>query len=437
MENIFFERTDSRLSLYEVDYWKRMFLSNLKIGVEIEAEGASNSRAKRERLSRFFEPSNRFGVFGKTGVYKVVSDGSLQDGGIEVCTVGRRVNFIDLYSQYKYITDNILNEGFKVTERCGLHNHILFSYYGGEENELEKPIPDIIMKNYFQLTRRYIPALVWITATAYNQNNLNIVTRYEQFCKTGAILGFTPSTRGFNSYIRKLIENGSGTRYEFCNVLPMVVKQEGTTRMHFEFRFPDGSLYPAQIVAQNILFAAMFIKAIELSQIGLISTGGREYWEETKSLYSSLRQGQGFGSNRFAAPINDDVREKLINRTNFMLDELKHGIYFYEPLAFRILKILATQPITTMRHSNTDAEINKSFNDLINNYYEYDIDDCEGIIKAMQTQEGKGSVSLNQWLYRVSEVTNKSYNETQAKMEKLRKLKEIEFDIQLGVPYFK
>lgn len=438
-ESIFYEETNESISLQEAEYWKRMFQYNLKVGVEIEAEHMGNERRTtlRNHFSSLFEPSERFGRFGKSGVYKVVDDGSLRNG-VEICTVGRRINFIDLYVQYKTITDAMINKEFKVDERCGLHSHMLFSYYEHDQNELEKPIPGIIMKNFFQLLRRYAPALVWITSSNFSRGNENVVTRYENFCRTKTLFGITPIGKNLENYIRTMHQSDS-SRYQFCNTRLMGTSENQADRMHIELRFADGSLYPAQIVSQNVLYAAIFIKAIELSQIGVISTGSNEYWESTKSTYSRLRQGSGFTDNRCSDAITEEIKEMLIKRTHAMLNELKHSIYFYEPLAYRILKVLAHTPISIMRHTQTDTEINNAFNDLVKVYYENDTDNSETkeIIKAMQLQSFKGCVSKDQWIYKLCENKNGNYKSLQKSLKNLEKVKKIGFDTSLGVLYFK
>ena len=54
------------------------------------------------------------------------------------------------------------------------------------------------------------------------------------------------------------------------------------TTFHVEFRFPDGSDSPAQIVTQMFLFRVLLMKAVELSQFGVLRIDDEEAWRDNK-----------------------------------------------------------------------------------------------------------------------------------------------------------
>jgi hypothetical protein len=64
--------------------------------------------AVRKRLTDFLRPTNDVSNVGKTGALQVTTDGSLMgEGGVEIPTVGRRVNFNMLLEQAKNIINNV------------------------------------------------------------------------------------------------------------------------------------------------------------------------------------------------------------------------------------------------------------------------------------------------------------------------------------------
>ena len=116
----------------------------------------------REEMKELLQPSENVGVVGKSGAYKVVKDDSLlENGGIEIPTVGRRVYWPSFYKMCAEILEPLTQRfGGFVSERSGQHFHVLTGYLPrdgvhGEVSELEQPLPEIILANLHQLFRRY------------------------------------------------------------------------------------------------------------------------------------------------------------------------------------------------------------------------------------------------------------------------------------------
>jgi hypothetical protein len=148
-------------------------------------------------MHTFFQPTGRINDFGKYGVYQVKTDGSIQNG-LELCTVGRRLDFLDLFVQYDNIINVMMMYEPNMYENAGLHNHVLFDY-SDSYTCLEKPVPGIIFKNFCQLLRRYAPALVWLTSTVYHEGE-DYITRMDYFCKGEELMRYTPINRTAEKY---------------------------------------------------------------------------------------------------------------------------------------------------------------------------------------------------------------------------------------------
>lgn len=433
---LIYDKSDAKLTAQEVRYWKRIFKSNLKIGVEIETnlnQSVSSSRAI-EQLKTLLVPTNNVALFGKTGTYAVKGDGSLVNG-VELCTVGRRIDFIDLYSQYKGICEAIFEHQPEMNARAGLHNHVLLDY-SGSASCIEKPVPGIIMKNFIQLFRRHLPELVWITSTVKDDR---CVTRRDGFCKSETLLNFTPVTRNISEFRNN---NTGADRYQFVNMSPFVSQGDSISRFHFELRFPDGSIWPAQIAAQNVLYAAFIQKAIEISENGIINTGNKEEWAVTKSLFKAIRN-PGMdnstygGENRNSNPATPEEYEMIKERGFEMLKLLKPNLDQFDKHVYLILKFLNEKPISILRRDHNDKQINVLYNETIKSMYNVDFSDCNSLIKIINAQAITSIATKDLWEAAAGEKLSCKRIDIQNKLFKISQVKEIGFDSELGTYVFK
>lgn len=424
-----YEKNDERINAEEVQYWKRMFRSNLKIGVEIETnlDTSINRSDATIELVRSLKPTNNFGNFGSHGVLTIKGDGSLENG-IELCTIGRRLSFLDLYLQYRSITSHIFRFSPIMNQRAGLHNHVLLDY-GVNYNSLEKFVPGVILKNFIQLLRRHLPELVWLTSTVKHTSS---ITRMKNFCDGTNLTRYTPLTRTIYEYKNKI---NSESRYTFINLNPLVATGDEITKFHFELRFPDGSLYPAQIASQNILYASMLIKAIELSEHGIINCGNSDLWEETKTLFAAIRTDHN--GDRLSYPITETQQERIKERCKSMLLEFKSQINSFDTHSYGILSMLADKPISLMRREMDDKEINDYFHAIINNMYVHEIGDCDKISEIINLNKCTGAYSEDNWYTKISAMLEMSVSDIKNKMFKMSQVKQFYFDKELGTMLFK
>jgi hypothetical protein len=247
---------------------------------------------------------------------------------------------------------------------------------------------------------------------------------------------YTPVNKTAQSYIGALV---SSDRYRFANCIPMKVVDDQIRRFHLELRFPDGSLWSAQIAAQNILYGALLIKAIELSELGIIDTGTVEEWEQTKALYKAIRQQHGavFGDDRYSDPPTQEQINIIRNRAINTLKFLKSCISQYDTRAYRVLMFLAQEPISLMRRTKTDLQINQDFHELMKSMYVLDTSPFDSLINAINTMSVSGAVSPRQWTYQYATKAGKSFQEVEMDITKLEQIKQIAWDNELGTFVFK
>lgn len=317
-----------------------------------------DAESVRREMKELFMPSGFVGTVGQSGALDVVKDGSLVDGGIEVPTVGRRVHWQSFYNMCKGIIDPIVARGGFVNERCGQHFHILAGYFKKNVHhkisELEQPLPEIVLANLHQLNRRYELAMFWMMSCGEGMEHLTRWARFRQSIYQYSAL------RNKMSRIQKELaaniacmggssQNGkyASVAYHFCDF-----NAEGDVdTFHIENRIADGCLSPAVISAWAMLTYAMVMKAVRLSQYGVMEVGDQEFGEQVKQVSPHLIEGgrRDWGSNRFADTSGIGPSIPFLRETSRELVQLlKPELYNMGP-AFDILMNLADKPCSLRR----------------------------------------------------------------------------------------
>jgi hypothetical protein len=312
----------------------------------------------RREMKELFMPSGFVGTVGKSGALEVIKDGSLPGGGIEVPTVGRRVHWQSFYNMCKGILDPIVHRGGFVNERCGQHFHVLAGYFKKDVrsriSELEQPLPEIVLANLHQLNRRYELAMFWMMSSG---ENIEHITRWARFRQS--IYQYS-ALRNKMSQIQKELaaniscmggtsQNGkyASVAYHFCDF----DANGDVETFHIENRIADGCLSPAVISAWAMLCYAMVMKAVRLSQYGVMEVGDQDYVGQVKETMPHLIDGgqRGWGDNRHADTSGIGTSIPFLRESSIELVQLlKPELYNMGP-AFNILMDLAEKPCSLRR----------------------------------------------------------------------------------------
>lgn len=312
----------------------------------------------RGNIGKVLKPTRFVGEHGKSGTYKVCRDGSLAgDGGIEIATVGRRVQFASLYDMVARIIGLCAESGGYTDERCSIHIHLLASYltpaFSNKDNghkylqsditELERPMPEIILANFHQLIRRYHCALIWLSAAGIKRSQL---TRWEKFRKS--ILPYS-AIRHKMPLVTQEVGSASKSKrkYAMMNYEQIQFDKEGrVSRFHVEGRYMDGNMSPATIVAHACLLYGLVLKAVEISRYGVLEAGGKEYMDQQKEIYSHLcnHDGPWDGSRHSDTSGLDPYIPELIKQSRQVVRLVKGTLSELAP-ADEILRSLAEKPL--------------------------------------------------------------------------------------------
>jgi hypothetical protein len=320
----------------------------------------------RDELTEVLYPSNFVGETGKYGVLLVTKDGSLvEDGGVEIPTVGRRPHFPTIYRMCERIIDECTSRGAYVNHRTSLHVHVLAGYLDSNPvdkadngrtsrmtvSELEKPVPEIILDNFHQLIRRFQNALVWMSAAVYEPEKYkHSITRWGRFRQS--LVPFSAIQNRMASIIKDMRSNykkvhGIGTNTFINYSLVKFDPDYNISTFHVEGRFMDGTLSPAAVTAFAILHYALVLKAIELSRYGILESFDSSELSRAKEIQAALmnREAQGWDSDRISDNSELDPYIPILKEESKELVYLLKGVLEKFPPAFDILMKLADKPI--------------------------------------------------------------------------------------------
>ncbi len=267
------------------------------------ADLRQDAETVRREMKELLQPTGFVGKFGTHGVLEVKKDNSLEhNGGIEVPTVGRRIHWSSFYKMCQDIIDPIAERGGSVNERCGQHYHILAGYFGSQRigkaiSELEHPMPEIILANLHQLHRRYELAMFWIMSAGQEENHLTRWARFRQSIRKYSALQSRMSKvqAELGEQIISMTNQQKGkyasVAYHFCEFN----KNGEVTTFHIENRIADSVMCPSVVSAWAMLCYALVMKAVTLSQYGIMEIGDQEYCQTLRSCEPNLINGADRG----------------------------------------------------------------------------------------------------------------------------------------------
>lgn len=333
---------------------------------------AKNPNEIRQKIINELEPNNSYGVVSKSGVCSITTDGSLLGKkGVEVITVGRRIDYWEFYNMAKQIINVSTSRGAFVNERCSLHMHVLAAYYGkvaGSEklglptkiNEMEKPLPEIVMANLHQLVRKYQNAITWMTMGLDDPVHM---TRWEKFR-----VSVLPVSAVYNTMMEVREEVASiagGNKYGWINYNNNGFDSNGNIKtFHVEFRGADCVISPSVVAALACMYYGLVIKAVEISRYGIVEVGDNDWLKRATEIKEAMLNntkpydaGDRFANTSKLSQYYNDLISESLELTR----QLKHILIKVGP-AYEVLEKLAEKPIALRRcASETWEDIEKEF----------------------------------------------------------------------------
>lgn len=373
----------------------------------------------RQKAETELFATQSFGRVGKFGVLQVVPDGSLENNGLEVPTVGRRLNFDTFKEMFKRIIEVVTEKGGYIDSRCSFHVHVLNEYYtkthnnhgssrhpdsgGGSLNltSLEKNMPNIILTNIIQLWRMYETSFYWMGCGLSFKNN---ITRWEKF--RVSMLQFSPISNSLSSIVGAIGSLVGKQRYGSLNMCN--TKFDGS-RLHLEFRVCDMVNSQSYMAAMCCLFYALIIKAVDISCYGLLNVEDSDWITNEMRVKNSFVNGvrNSYDSERISDTSNVYKHaDYLVNKSNELIELLSPTLAGFDP-AEKILRKIANKPVA-LRLLDVVGEVEDPMNKYnIEKELEEETDIIDDITESILRTVAVGKIShcstSSLWINEVSE----------------------------------
>jgi hypothetical protein len=370
-------------------------------GCRYKFDPNKNPDAIRSKLNEELQPGGSYGQYSESGVHNITTDGSLLGKkGVEIITVGRRVDYWEFYRMSKNIIDRAVSRGAYLNERCSIHMHLLGAYFGKlvphpsgstmKVNEMERSMPQIIMANFHQLVRRYQNAMTWMMMGLPEENRM---TRWEKF--RVSVLGISAVMSSMEQVKQQVASNSGGNKYGWANYNNLSFDRKGDiNRFHVEMRACDGLLSPSAVAAIACMYHALLIKAIEISRYGVVEVGDAEWMDQAQEVKEALlnnmkgyQDGDRFCDTSRLAQYYDI----LITQSLDLVRQLKPILIKLGP-AYEVLEKLAERPCSTRLVAGQSWEqIEKDLEVIVTEQGALEIALCEIIdlqhVRECQTQD--------------------------------------------------
>lgn len=388
-------RRNDTLSYEEAVYWKDILYRVVKIGTELEYAMPMGVRRKafEKPLIEALNPSGSYEHLGPNGVLDVQTEHC----GVEIRVIGRHPNFMRLRDQYRSITKSVYSLGGRVKTTCGMHYHLLTPGFA-------EPVPVIILANLWNLVRRYSPELKFLCSTG---NKPEALCRRRNHNSHLEMVKLSPATLSMPEIFNLLKKSQQVPMHQnFLNLehIRFVENDQKVKPLHLEFRFPDTTLSANAITSFSFLFLSLLLKAVDLSQYGVIHVGKIKEWRRKVEILNFLNNNDGDLACSDTSKVDDDVIFELRTGLKDMLLLLDST---FERLGIAKVKYLletfADQPISLLRCSGMDwleieDYLNRQFQVEVISFDKQDI----RVMQAIELSEWIGLGSEIEWTEHVS-----------------------------------
>jgi hypothetical protein len=433
-EPIIFRR-DDHLRHEQAMYWKDLLYRTVKIGTEVEFALPKGAK-KTEFLPALIEalqPTKDLTHQGRYGVLDVISEHC----GIETQIIGRQPYFPALIEQYREIFA-LLPQGIRARPTCGLHYHALTI-------GLSEPVPEIILANVWNLVRRYAPYLRFLTSAGSSHEALCRRRNHNSHLE---MVRHTPGVYSMRE-IQTLLHDSKVVpeHQNFLNLEHVTFSADGQVQdFHLEFRFPDADLAPTSIVAKTFLFLALILKAVEISQYGVIHVGRLHDWRRKIELLDMLSNNDGNLATSDTSQVTPEIIEELRAGCRELLELLKPIFVRFARVAcegsedhpaFEVLSLLAETPLSLLRASGRDwPEIEALLSERAAiTSADWDKSD-QRLIRAIELAELTAFTSLQAWKWEAARELFLTPQELDRRLARLDNWRGVKWDTALGTMVF-
>lgn len=421
-------RRDDILSPTEAGYWKDLLYRVTKVGAELEVAPPKGMKRPsfEETVRQELAPSGDFARLGANGVLDVTPEHC----GIEIRVIGRQPYFRALQQQYNNIMMILKANGARPRPTCGMHLHLLTP-------GLAEPVPEIILANLWNLTRRYAPELKFLTSCGEKREALCRRRNHNSHLE---MVRHSPATMTMAQIQQTLEKSRPVPKHQnFLNLEHIgFTETGGVLPFQLEFRFLDADLSPTSITAKTFLFLALLLKAVDLSQYGVIHVGKIGPWRRKVELLNMLSNNDGPLATSDTSAITDDIIEELRQGSYELLDLLAPTFArFVDNPSLDVLLALAEHPISLLRCAGYDwGEIETLLNRRAT-LDEVGLDKTDRrLMQSIEFGEWYDHSSADAWQWFAARELYLTPQELERRLQKLSLLRGLRWDSRQGTMVF-
>jgi len=424
---IILRRNDS-LTPTTASYWKDLLYRVIKIGTELEVAPPKGSDRPtfEESVKESLKPSGSLEVLGANGVLDV----SPEHCGIEIRIIGRQPHFRSLQHQYSSIMDILLQSGGRPRPTCGLHFHLLTPGLG-------EPVPEIILANLWNLTRRYSPELKFMMSGGDTRQAL---CRRRQHNSHLEMIWHSPSIETMAEIQQKLKASHVVPEHQnFLNLEHIGFTENGSILpFHLEFRFPDADISPTSVTAKTFLLMAMALKSVDLSQYGVIHVGKVQPWRRKIELLNLLSNNDGNVATSDTSGVTDEIIEELRQGCYEFLDLLAPTFSgFQDNPSLEVLHSLAERPVSLLRCSGYDWDEIESILAEKATLDEVGFDQTDRrLMQRIELGEWFNLPSMESWMWHAASELNLTPQDLERRLDQIKTLRGLRWDERQGTVVF-
>lgn len=427
-EPLLFRRQDT-LSPTQAGYWKDLFYRVIKVGTELEV--APRKGVKRpifeDAIRQDLSPSGQLGRLGANGVWDIQAEHC----GIEIRIIGRHPHFLALQQQYLSIIDVLKTHGARPRPTCGLHYHLLTP-------DLAEPVPEIILANLWNLVRRYAPELKFMTSAGSSRNALCRRRNHNSHLE---MVKLSSGTLDMQSIQQSLKDSRAVPEHQnFLNLEHLGFTPDGNVLpFHLEFRFPDAHLSATAITAHTFLFFALVLKAVDLSQYGVLHVGKTASWQHKIEILNLLSNNDGKLATSDTSGVTDEMIAELRQGCYEMLDLLAPAFeHFVDNPSLDVLLSLAENPISLMRCAGHDWDRIETLLAARAATDDLGLDKIDHrLMQKIELGEWANQDSLESWQWQAASDLFLTPQELERRLQKLDTLRGLRWDTRQGTMVFK
>jgi hypothetical protein len=298
-------------------------------------------------------------------------------------------------------------------------------------------VPEIILANLWNFVRRYSPELRFLTSCGESRSAL---CRRRNYTSHIEMVRLSPIHTSMAQIQQELKQSAAVPEHQnFFNLQHLGFTESGAIfPFHLELRFPDADLSATSITAKTFLFFAMLLKAVELSQYGVIHVGKITPWRRKIELLDMLSNNDGALATSDTSCIDDAAIDELRQGCHELLDLLEPVFdRFEDNPSLEVLQLLAETPISLLRSGGHDWQSIEALLSQRAQLEDYSVDEIElKLMQHIEFEDWGEAKSIEEWKWNAASRLFLTPHDLDAHLQRIEGKRGLRWNERLGTYVF-